>query len=88
MDKVTFEWDPIKNEANIVKHGISFFDAQRAFLDSNRIVAEDVAHSRIEIRYYCFGRVDGAIMTVRFIYRNEKIRIFWRRILEKREGNL
>lgn len=83
MDKVAFEWDSSKNDANIVKHGVSFFDAQRAFLDPNRIIAEDVEHSRTEMRYYCFGQVDGVIMTVRFIYRNQKIRIFgaglWRK---------
>lgn len=83
MDKGTFEWDHGKNEANIAKHGVSFFEAQRAFLDPKRIIAEDVEHSRAETRYYCFDRVDEAIMTVRFTYRNQKIRIFgagfWRK---------
>lgn len=83
MDRAAFEWDHSKNEANIAKHRVSFFDAQRAFLDPKRIVAEDVEHSRTETRYYCFGRVDEAIMTVRFTYRNQKIRIFgagfWRK---------
>ena len=73
---MTFEWDHGKNEANIVKHRVSFFEAQRAFLDPKRVIAEDVEHSRGETRYYCFGRVDDAIMTVRFTYRNQKIRIF------------
>jgi uncharacterized protein len=83
MDKVTFEWDLGKNETNIVKHGVSFFEAQRAFLDPKRIIAEDVEHSRGETRYYCFGRVDDVVMTVRFTYRNQQIRIFgagfWRK---------
>ncbi len=46
-----------------------------------------------EIRYYCFGEVDGAIMTVRFTYRNQWIRIFgagyWRegrKIYEKAQS--
>ena len=77
------KWDHGKNEANIVKHGVSFFEAQRAFLDPKRIIAEDVEHSRGETRYYCFGRIDAAVMTVRFTYRNQKIRIFgagfWRK---------
>lgn len=79
----TFEWDHKKNDINIAKHGISFFEAQRAFLDPHRIIAEDLEHSRIETRYYCFGKVDGAVMTVRFIYKDQKIRIFgagyWRK---------
>jgi hypothetical protein len=76
VDKITFEWDPRKNEANVKKHDVSFFDAQQAFLDPNRIIAEDLEHSKSEARYYCFGKVDGAIMTVRFTYRNQTIRIF------------
>ena len=93
MSKTAFEWDSRKNETNIAKHGVSFVDAQRAFLDPNRIIAQDLEHSRSEIRYYCFGKVDKAVMTVRFTYRNQAIRIFgagyWRqgrKIYEKAQG--
>jgi len=93
VDKTAFEWDSGKNEANIAKHGISFFDAQRAFLDPNRIIAQDLEHSKNEARYYCFGKVDGSIVTVRFTYRNQTIRIFgagyWRqgrKIYEKTQS--
>lgn len=83
MSRVSFEWDNKKNEINIEKHGISFFEAQRAFLDPNRIIAEDLDHSQKEKRYYCFGKVDEMIITVRFIYKVNKIRIFgvgyWRK---------
>jgi uncharacterized protein len=67
--------------------------AQRAFLDPFRVIAEDLAHGGGEQRFFCFGRVGGAIMTVRFTWRNEKIRIFeagyWRTgkaIYEKANG--
>ena len=93
VNKTVFEWDPRKNETNITKHRISFFDAQRAFLDPNRIIAKDLEHSRTEIRYYCFGKVDGAVVTVRFTYRDQTIRIFgagyWRqgrKIYEKAQS--
>ncbi len=76
VDKTKFEWDPRKNEANVTKHDISFFDAQQAFLDPHRIIAQDLEHSTKEIRYYCFGRVDGMVVTVRFTYRHQTIRIF------------
>ena len=83
MAEATFEWDQTKNDVNLVKHGVSFFEAQRAFLDPNRIIAKDIEHSRIEARYYCFGKVDEAVMTVRFIYKEKTIRIFgagyWRK---------
>ncbi len=82
--KVHFEWDETKNIANQEKHGISFFEAQQAFLDPNRMIFEDIEHSTDnENRYYCFGKIDDAIMTVRFTYRNNVIRIFgagyWRK---------
>lgn len=71
-----FEWDFKKNETNKKKHGVSFYEAQQAFLDPNRVIAEDIEHSKNEARYYCFGKVGNAVMTVRFTYRNQKIRIF------------
>lgn len=54
-----------------------------AFLDSKRVIARDLVHSRSEERYYCFGSVGGGVVTVRFTYRNEVIRIigagYWRK---------
>ena len=93
MSKTEFEWSPTKETVNISKHGISFFDAQQAFLDPHRIIAQDLEHSKNEIRYYCFGKVEGMVMTVRFTYRNQTIRIFgagyWRqgrKIYEKAQS--
>jgi len=57
--------------------------AQYAFTDPSRVIAEDLSHSGKEKRYYCFGRVGDGIMTVRFTYRGNLIRIFgagyWRK---------
>ena len=81
--KVSFEWDESKNEINQKKHNISFEKAQFAFLDKNRIIAKDIEHSKDENRFYCFGKIDENIVTVRFTYRNKKIRIigagYWRK---------
>lgn len=72
-----FEWDPEKDEINKEKHGVSFSLAQHAFSDSRRVVAWDRVHStETEKRYFCFGKIDGRVLTVRFTYRNGKIRIF------------
>lgn len=78
-----FEWDPAKNESNQTKHGLSFSLAQYAFSDPKRIISLDCLHStETEKRYFCFGKVDEKIVTIRFTYRNSKIRIigagFWR----------
>lgn len=74
---LSFEWDPRKDLANQEKHGIGFAEAQIAFLDRRRVLAEDLKHSASrEKRYYCYGRYGGGILTVRFTYRGGIIRIF------------
>ncbi len=78
-----FEWDENKDKTNQEKHGVSFALAQLAFLDHSRLILEDLEHSIDEKRYYCLGRVSGGILTVRFTYRSDTIRIFgagyWRK---------
>jgi uncharacterized DUF497 family protein len=71
-----FEWDEAKDVANQAKHGVPFEVAQRAFLDPRAVIAEDLRHSGVEDRFYCFGEVDGAILTVRFTWREGRVRIF------------
>lgn len=76
MTKVRFEWDPDKDQENQEKHGVAFAVAQLAFADLRRVIAEDLSHSSAEKRYNCFGEVGGGILTVRFTYRAEVIRIY------------
>ncbi len=83
MKKTRFEWDEEKDLENQAKHNVSFSLAQYAFLDPGRVIAEDIDHSSEEERFYCIGRVGEGIMTVRFTYRNDVIRIYgagyWRK---------
>ncbi len=83
MSKTRFEWDPAKDLENQQKHGVPFVEAQYAFADPQRVIAADLDHSEGEDRYYCFGKVGEGILTVRFTYRNDVIRIigagYWRK---------
>jgi uncharacterized DUF497 family protein len=83
MEGVRFEWNPDKDAENQLKHGVSFGRAQYAFADPSRVIAKDISHSETEDRYYCFGEVDGGILTVRFTFRASVIRIigagYWRK---------
>jgi hypothetical protein len=83
MNKIRFEWDEEKDKENQDKHHVSFSLAQKAFLDTRRVIVEDVEHSTEEERFYCIGRVEEGIMTVRFTYRSNVIRIYgagyWRK---------
>ncbi|SPD71944.1 conserved hypothetical protein [uncultured Desulfobacterium sp.] len=82
-ERSDFEWDSAKDKLNQRKHGVSFAIAHLAFLDSNRVILEDLEHGGYAKRYYCIGRVSDGIITVRFTYRNNKIRIigalYWRK---------
>lgn len=93
--KSDFEWDKLKDLINICKHRVSFDEAQEAFEDPHRIILKDVEHSHNEQRYYCLAKVYKSVMTVRFTYRNHKIRIigagYWRagrKIYEKKNGKI
>jgi len=78
-----FEWDEGKNQLNIMKHGVSFEEAREAFDDPNRLIHYDEGHSQEEDRYHCIGKTNVGVLTVRFIYRNGRIRIigagYWRK---------
>ena len=89
---MTFEWDESKNSENIKKHKVSFVKAQDAFFDENRMILEDVKHSDSEKRYFCIGKTDEGILTVRFTMRCQNIRIFgagyWRQGKKRSEEHL
>jgi uncharacterized DUF497 family protein len=83
MAKTRFEWDEKKDAANQRKPNVSFSLAQHAFFDPDRVIARDLKHSGSEERYYCIGKVGDHILTVRFTYRGNVIRIigagYWRK---------
>lgn len=83
MTQTKFEWDEKKDVENQRKHHVSFQEAQMAFTDPHRVIARDLSHSEAEERFYCFGKVCGGILTVRFTYRKKLIRLigagYWRK---------
>lgn len=82
IENGSFVWDAGKEKINKVKHGVDFVLAAQVFADTNRRIFTDEAHSKKEERYFCIGNVEGRILTVRFTYRRDKIRIigagYWR----------
>jgi uncharacterized DUF497 family protein len=51
MKGARFEWDSRKDLENQEKHGVSFLEAQYAFVDPRRVIAEDLSHGEKEKRY-------------------------------------
>ncbi len=78
-----FTWDLGKEVINIQKHGVNFKIATLAFADPYKGIAFDEKHSHEERWYFCLGKVRGRVLTVRFVYRENRIRIlgagYWRR---------
>jgi len=89
-----FDWHTDKDAEKQQKHGISFARAQYAFADLQRVITKDITHSQTEERFYCFGAVDGGVLTVRFTYRASVIRIigagYWRKgkVIYERENQI
>jgi len=90
MVKYFFEWDDEKDAINRRRHGVAFMDAQEAFYDPHRIIAQDELHSETEERCFCIGETPTGVLTVRFTMRGKNIRIIgagnwrkWRKFYEK-----
>ena len=88
-----FEWDEAKDDANQAKHHVGFAEAQEAFFDPHRLILADRVHGEGEARYFCLGMVGGRVLTVRFTWREGRIRLigagYWRRgrrIYERHQG--
>ena len=58
---IYFEWDPLKAESNIRKHGVSFEEAADAFLDPSAISALNRVVNG-EQRWQTIGMVKGVLL--------------------------
>jgi uncharacterized DUF497 family protein len=47
------------------------------------VIARDLSHSKAEELFYCFGRIESGVLTVRFTHRSGIVRIigagYWRK---------
>lgn len=68
------EWDPAKNDANRVKHGIDFRDAIAIF---DGPTVEQVDHRRDygETRIIAMGTMRGREIVVVYVHRRDALRI-------------
>lgn len=79
-----FTWDPEKREANLLKHGIDFLDAQKAF-DGFTITTEDIRSGYYERRFLTLGMVGGQVVCIAHTEREDSIRIISMRKATKYE---
>ena len=55
MGNIEFAWDRRKARTNLVKHGVSFEEAQSVFLDQSGRLIDDPDHSEDEGRFLLLG---------------------------------
>lgn len=79
------EYDEVKNQKNIRKHGLSFETVKAAFNDPGAVIIYDEDHSTIEDRYNLIGAVEGGILFIVYTMRGETIRMISARPATKRE---
>ena len=55
MGNIEFAWDRRKSRSNLIKHGVSFEEAQTVFLDESARLIDDPDHSGEEERFVLLG---------------------------------
>ena len=73
-----FEWDDIKAEVNLKKHGIRFSEAATIWLDNSALEMPDPEHSQDEERWIRLGFSRQAhVLVVAYVVRieGERVRI-------------
>ena len=69
-----FEYDPIKSQSNMQKHGIDFEQAKALWEDEDRLVIP--ARSETEERYAILGKIKKKIWVGFYMHHGQAIRIF------------
>ena len=81
-----FEFDQAKSEANRLKHGIDFVQAQELWKDLYALQIR--AKSDTEPRFALIARMEGKVWSVFFTERSSKIRIISARRSRTNEEDL
>ncbi len=70
---ITFEFDDSKSQANLLKHGINFIDAQALWNDPSLL--ETPAKTEDEPRYLIIGIINEKCWSAVITYRDKNIRL-------------
>ena len=84
-DTDNFEWDDNKAARNYTKHGVTFYQAIKAFHDHLAIEEIDERWDYGEERINLIGMCDGVILHVTYTERGGSIRIISARKAKKHE---
>lgn len=82
-----FEWNEVKAQLNIAKHGVSFEEAKTVFSDRFGLIIFDEEHSSNEERFLLLGvsAKERVLLVVHCYKQDEVIRIISARKATKKE---
>ncbi len=81
-----FEWDEEKAQHNVIKHGVTFEEAETVFDDRLFVDLFDSTHSDAEPRYLIVGRSNSnRLLIVSYTERSGKTRLISARETTRRE---
>lgn len=81
-----FEWDPVKAEANVRKHGVTFDEASTVFGDPLNLLMADPDHSLDDERYLLLGMsTRRRLLVVAFAERPPRTRLISARRTTRQE---
>jgi uncharacterized protein len=69
------DYDPDKDEANRIKHGVPLVFGVRVFADEDHVILASFRPIDGEDRYKAVGMVDGRLHTAVHVWRGETIRL-------------
>jgi len=81
-----FEWDEVKRQANLKKHGVDFLDGMQVLSDAP-VLEEDERRDYGEQRCMALGDCCGQLLVVVFTLRDSTFRIISVRRANVRERN-
>ncbi|MBA4163508.1 MAG: BrnT family toxin [Erythrobacter sp.] len=70
-----FEWDPIKDDANLFKHRLRLAFGRRVFDHEDHVVVASHRPIDGEDRFKAIGLVDGRHYTVVHVWRGDVVRL-------------
>ncbi len=86
---VGFQWDAFNLNKNLLKHGVSWQEAEATYRNKPIIVLKDLIHSDKENRYTLYGQTDrGRKLTIIFTIRDNHFRIISARDQSKKERKI
>jgi uncharacterized DUF497 family protein len=81
---MSYEWDEIKRQINIQKHGIDFVDVPKIFED-DVVILPDERYDYGEVRFIAIGLLKNHVIVVAYTERGENFRLISARKATKNE---